>query len=110
MAEPKKNTLKNTIKEEKPDEKSTAKDKNKKAKENVNDPSRVSLMQRITAFFAFLQNERFQKIFGLTLLLFSVYLSIAFTSYAFTWEVDQDKVLGNLFSPDVRVENWLGKF
>lgn len=62
----------------------------------------------------FLKNERFQKMAGLTLLLFSVYLLIAFSSFFFTWKADSDKVngawLGLLFQPDILVENWLGKF
>lgn len=61
----------------------------------------------------FLKNERFQKMAGLTLLLFSIYLLIAFSSFFFTWKVDSDKVngawLGLLFQPEISVENWLGK-
>jgi DNA segregation ATPase FtsK/SpoIIIE, S-DNA-T family len=111
MAEPKKNTLKNTVKDEKADPKNTSgESKPKKGKQPVIDEGKISFFQKINSFFSFLQNERFQKVFGLSLLLISVYLCIAFTSFAFTWEVDQDKVVGNLFSPDVQVENWLGKF
>ena len=58
------------------------------------------------------KNNRTQKIIGLLLILFSVYLSIAFISYFFSWDVDQDKVLGSnaeLFSPETKVNNWLGK-
>lgn len=111
MAELKKNTLKNTIREEKPEAKAPAKEaKPKKEKSPAAVASGPPLKQRIGSAFAFLQNERFRKIAGLSLLLFAVYLCIAFTSFAFTWEVDQDKVMGNLFSPDVHVENWLGKF
>lgn len=107
MAEPKKNNLKNTLKEE-PAEGKPNKPKKEKASSS-NASSKSSFAERLGNLFAFAQNEQFQKIFGLTLLLFSVYLAIAFTSFVFTWEVDQDKVLGNLFSPEVTVENWLGK-
>jgi S-DNA-T family DNA segregation ATPase FtsK/SpoIIIE len=107
MAEPKKNNLKNTLKEE-PAEGKPNKPKKEKASSS-NASSKSSFAERFSNLFAFAQNEQFQKIFGLTLLLFSVYLAIAFTSFVFTWEVDQDKVLGNLFSPEVTVENWLGK-
>lgn len=111
MAEPKKNTLKNTIKDDKADPKASSKDiKSRKKEPSTDDPSKISIPGRINSLFAFAGNERFQKIFGLSLLLLSVYLSIAFTSFAFTWQVDQDKVMGNLFSPEVHVENWLGKF
>lgn len=62
---------------------------------------------------SFLKNERFRKMAGLTLLLFAVYLLIAFSSFFFTWKVDSDKVngawLGLLFQPEISVENWLGK-
>lgn len=117
MGEPRKNSLKNTLKEERLGEKGSEKEKSKpsknadsKEKTDAKASGKIALQGRIARLFAFVQNERFQKIFGLTLLLFGVYLVIAFTSFAFTWEVDQDKVLGDLFSPDVRVENWLGKF
>ena len=47
------------------------------------------------------------------LMLAGVYLFIALLSYIFTWEKDQDKVLGplsELFAIDTKVFNWLGKF
>ena len=53
-------------------------------------------------------DERLHKITGLTLILFSAYMLIAFTSFFFTWEVDQD-LLEHLGEKDVQVENWLGK-
>ena len=111
MAEPKKNTIKNTLKEDVSEGKSAAKEtKAKKEKSAETDSDKISLLNRINNFFSFLRNEQFQRIFGLTLLLFSAYLAISFTSFAFTWKADQDKVLGDLFSPDVSVSNWLGKF
>lgn len=117
MSEPRKNSLKNTLKEERLGEKDDVLEKNKssktadlKEKTPVKPKTPYKLVEKSKQLFAFTQSERFQKIFGLTLLLFGVYLMIAFTSFAFTWEVDQDKVLGDLFSPEVRVENWLGKF
>lgn len=69
----------------------------------------------------FIKDERLHKIIGLTLILSSIYLLVAFTSFLFTWKMDQDKVMGplwNLFfaSEDISasgvnsgVENWLGK-
>lgn len=112
MAEPKKNTLKNTIRDEKAENKSSSKEKESKPKKEKSgdSASKTSFSERVNSLFAFARNERFQKIFGLSLLLLSVYLCIAFTSFAFTWQVDQDKVLGDLFSPEVTVQNWLGKF
>ncbi|MBA3898647.1 MAG: DNA translocase FtsK 4TM domain-containing protein [Bacteroidetes bacterium] len=58
-------------------------------------------------------NEKSRKIIGLTLILFSFFLLIAFTSFLFTWQADQDKVFHGfydiIFSSDIVVENWLGK-
>ncbi|MFY9311452.1 MAG: DNA translocase FtsK 4TM domain-containing protein [Bacteroidia bacterium] len=111
MTEPKKN-LKNTLRDNKtekaPKTKACATAAEKQEASTVS--SIPVFFQKVASFFSFLQNERFQKIFGLTLLLFSVYLVIAFTSYCFTWEADQAKVMGNLFSPEIKAENWLGKF
>jgi S-DNA-T family DNA segregation ATPase FtsK/SpoIIIE len=65
-------------------------------------------------FHNLIKNERFHKIAGLFMLLLSVYLLIAFTSFLFTWKADQDKVSGSwmevFLTPDITVENWLGKF
>ncbi len=111
MAEPKKNTVKNTLKEKEDvvDEKTPKEPKAKKEK-TANDPNKISFSEKISNQFAFAQNERFQKIVGLSLLLISIYTAIAFTSFLFTWQTDQDKVLGNLFAADVVANNWLGKF
>lgn len=81
----------------------------KKVKAKV---EKTTLKQRLENFLLFYRNERTQKIFGLLLVLFSAYLSIAFISYFFTWDIDQDKVLGktsDLFLPETKVKNWLGK-
>jgi S-DNA-T family DNA segregation ATPase FtsK/SpoIIIE len=74
--------------------------------------NKVSFIERWKQFIAFYKNEQTQKAIGLFILLISVYLFIAFVSYLTTWEIDQDKVLGSvadLFSPDIKVQNWLGK-
>lgn len=109
MAEPKKNTIKNTLKEEVVDAKNSKEPKAKKEK-TTSDSGKITLSEKINNFFAFARDDRFQKIVGLSLLLISVYTAIAFTSFIFTWQADQDKVLGNLFAADVVVNNWLGKF
>ncbi len=65
------------------------------------------------AFLKMLSDERTKKITGLFLLLISVFLLIAFTSYFFTWKSDQSLVTGSWFDlmrfSDKKVENWLGK-
>lgn len=66
-------------------------------------------------YFAFLKDERFKKIAGVFLMLCSFYFVVAFTSYLFTWQQDQDKAdsysfFGLIFSnAELTVENWLGK-
>ncbi|WP_317898478.1 FtsK/SpoIIIE family DNA translocase [Aurantibacillus circumpalustris] len=74
---------------------------------------KVGLKTHIQQFLTFYNDERTQKIVGLLLILFSAYLTIAFVSYFSSWDVDQDKVLGDraeLFLPETKVKNWLGKF
>jgi S-DNA-T family DNA segregation ATPase FtsK/SpoIIIE len=69
----------------------------------------VKRWQQSVAVYA---NERTQKIIGLGLILSACYLCIAFISYFFTWDVDQDKVMGplsELFRPEIKIKNWLGK-
>ncbi len=59
-----------------------------------------------------LKDERTHKIAGTVCLLIALLLFIAFTSYLFTWEEDQDKVLntGNslFWGTDIKVNNLLG--
>jgi S-DNA-T family DNA segregation ATPase FtsK/SpoIIIE len=58
-------------------------------------------------------DERVRKILGVILVFIALYLTIAFVSYFFKWEYDQDKILklsGDiLFDPEVKVQNWLGR-
>ena len=58
-------------------------------------------------------DSRITKIIGIALILVSLYLFIACTSYIFTWKADQDSVLALswaiLFESDVVVTNWLGR-
>lgn len=86
--------------------------KEAKTKTKEKEKNKIALADRFEKVKAFYQNERTQKIFGLLLVLFSAYLAIAFVSYFFTWQVDQDKVLGSseeFFMPETKVKNWLGK-
>ncbi len=59
-----------------------------------------------------LQDERTHKITGAIFLLMAFLLFIAFTSYLFTWEEDQDKVFGTgaslFWGSNVKVSNLLG--
>ncbi|MDX1476809.1 MAG: DNA translocase FtsK [Saprospiraceae bacterium] len=59
------------------------------------------------------RDDRWPKLAGAASLLISCYLAIAFVSYLFTWQIDQDKVLqfswSILAQGDLQVENWLGR-
>ncbi len=68
--------------------------------------------KKARATFSF-NDERVLKIFGLIFLFLGIYLTVAFSSYLFTWKADQDKVLlhswSMLFNSEVTVQNWLGR-
>lgn len=59
------------------------------------------------------KDERTIKITGAVLLLLAIFLFLAFTSYLFTWQEDQDKVFKGgshfLFAEDLKVANLLGR-
>jgi S-DNA-T family DNA segregation ATPase FtsK/SpoIIIE len=71
----------------------------------VNEPGPIS---------NFIRDERTFKISGMLLIVVSVFLLIAFSSYFFTWKNDQSLVSGSWFDLIVhkgnKVDNWLGKF
>jgi len=60
-----------------------------------------------------INDERIPKLFGVLCLFFALYLFIAFTSYLFTWRIDQDSVLriswGLLLETNMEMANWLGR-
>jgi DNA segregation ATPase FtsK/SpoIIIE, S-DNA-T family len=61
----------------------------------------------------FTDDERIPKLAGVLLLFFALYLFIAFTSYLFTWHIDQDRVLRFswelLLDSRFEMANWLGR-
>lgn len=61
-----------------------------------------------------LKDERTHKIAGSIFILFSILFFIAFTSYLFTWDEDQDKVFINgyklLIGTDEHIANLMGSF
>ncbi|HQQ93266.1 MAG TPA: DNA translocase FtsK 4TM domain-containing protein [Bacteroidia bacterium] len=104
-----------------PEQEKPVKEKRKKDKKTIEPASAPEhktayskgITERWLNLLAFYRNERSQKVLGLVLILISAYLSMAFISYFFTWSSDQDKVLApfsELFNPETRVNNWLGKF
>ena len=58
--------------------------------------------------FAFLKTKQAQTIFGIFLMLFSLFLCIAFISFFFNWQEDQS-TLQQLTNRAVKSENLLGK-
>ena len=61
-----------------------------------------------------LKDERTHKIAGSVCVLFGLLFFVAFTSYLFTWDEDQDKVFREgyrlLFGTDTEVDNLMGTF
>ncbi len=73
---------------------------------------KLNLKDRYEKIKLIYNDERSQKIIGLFLIMFSGYFAIAFTSYFYTWDVDNTAVMGDyheLFLPETIVKNWLGK-
>lgn len=106
-----KNTPKTKAKEEAPETENVTEEK-PKTKKQKEKKEKITLQQRWEQVLAVWNNEKTQKILGLSLVLSSVFLAISLVSYFFTWDVDQDKVLDAgsvLFNPETKVENWLGK-
>jgi len=71
--------------------------------------------QRFKGLKSFFNDERLHKSIGLFLILLSIYLFIAFTSYLFSWKFDQSIIDGQPISfvfngQETEVNNWLGKF
>ena len=64
--------------------------------------------ERKPSIFAFLMTKQTQTIFGSFLMLFSVFLCIAFVSFFFNWQEDQSTI-HQLSNRAVKSENLLGK-
>ncbi len=56
-----------------------------------------------------LRDERLRIALGISVVLFSVFLFIAFISFLFTWQQDQRISWDKLFSASIVVDNWSGK-
>src|ERR1700749_2357982 len=97
-------------------EEPVAKPKAKKAaaekKEKPQVADGTSVLERLKKIIEFFKAEQTQRIIGLLYIFAAVYIGVACASYMFTWQADQDKVMGPssyLFAPEVRVQNWFGK-
>jgi len=87
-----------------------AKSKSKKSQKPAADKLRSDKESRVTAK-ELVKDERTHKITGAVFLLLALFLFIAFTSFLFTWQDDQDKVLQGvrmLWSRTTRTANLLG--
>ncbi len=81
------------------------KTKPKKKKTKMSNP-----FSKVNSFFVDLtKNEKLTKSIGLFLLAFSAFLLLAFSSFIFTWKVDQNIINNHWNDPSIHVENWLGK-
>jgi len=69
--------------------------------------------QATPAFNIDWNDVRIHRIGAISLIFLASYLFVAFTSYIFTWQIDQDKVqgfsFGTLFAGDFVTANWLGR-
>ena len=77
----------------------------------THDKTSFNFFKSIKLFFT---NEKFLKIIGVTLIIFSLFSILSFASYLFTWKIDQDKLSESwnniLFNNEIILENWMGKF
>ena len=81
-----------------------AKKVNTKNSSKSNQPRKKSRKKTnyMKSFMNFIQAEKFRKIIGLVLVLFSLILFFSFTSYFFTWQADDTLKQGD------QPSNWIG--
>jgi len=87
-----------------------AKSKSKKSQKPAPDKLKAEKESRVTAK-QLVKDERTHKITGAVFLLLALFLFIAFTSFLFTWQDDQDKVqhgISMLWSRSTKTANLLG--
>ena len=83
----------------------TSKPSTKKTKAKRTNP-----FNKVRELFTKITNDKkFSQITGITLLSFSAFLLLAFSSFLFTWKVDQNIINNHWNDPNIQVENWLGK-
>lgn len=84
--------------------------KSAKSKASVKGALKMEKAEKV-AVKQLLKDERTHKIMGTVFLLLAFLFFIAFTSYLFTWDDDQDKFsYGMLLANDIKVQNLLGTF
>jgi len=58
----------------------------------------------------FYKDERFKVTLGLALIFFSLFMTLSFISYLFTWQADQSFEFQETISPaEIKANNWAGK-
>ncbi len=82
-------------------------DKPKSKKKKVTLPNPFRKIRHL--FSELFTNEKLTKSIGLFLMAVSAFLLLAFSSFLFTWKVDQDLINHHWNDPSIQVENWLGK-
>ncbi len=80
-------------------------------KESVSKPKKdfKPFAKTSDSFNKIISNEKLSKSVGLFLLVFSAFMLLAFSSFLFTWQADQDIINNHWNDPSIEVENWLGK-
>jgi S-DNA-T family DNA segregation ATPase FtsK/SpoIIIE len=78
------------------------------AKRKPSTKTTMNTSERKPSIFAFLKTKQAQTIFGIFLMLFSLFLCIAFISFFFNWQEDQS-TLNQLTNRAVKSKNLLGK-
>lgn len=76
-----------------------------KKTKKVEKPKGISLFKQISDF---LKNRQTQTILGVFLVLFSLFLFVAFISFFFSWEYDQS-ILNEFGNKEIKAKNLLGK-
>ncbi len=83
-----------------------AKEKTRKKKK----PERKKSNLHLPHFFT---DGRFARIMGFFFVILAVYMALAFTSYLFTWQSDNDWLdkflMQDFFNQNISVENWTGR-
>jgi len=71
---------------------------------------RPNPFKKINVLFSKISNDKkTSQIVGLSFLAFSAFILLAFSSFLFTWKVDQNIINNHWNDPSIQVENWLGK-
>lgn len=96
----------NQFKKKEPEQNTSVKSANKK-----NDTIKKGdfFTKPLIFFHSIFYNEKLAQGVGLTLLVFSVFLLLAFTSSLFTWKIDQNLINNYWNNPEIQAENWMGK-